>query len=247
MGGSTKIAWCDSTWNPWIGCTNVSPGCDHCYAEALAKRTGFAKWGNHPRRRTSPAYWKQPLTWNRAAEKAGVRRRVFCASMADVFDNQVDPAWRCDLWDLIYATPELDWLVLTKRPQNIAGMLPVKAKGALADLGDGWPNVWLGTTVEDRTHGRRRAWDLAQIPAVVRFWSVEPLLEDLGDCDSLCLRDTATDGRPAVSWCIVGGESGPGAQPMDSVFGSNRHLGTGAKAAPRPHLSGDPSWIGLPR
>src|SRR5579871_6812298 len=137
MGNETEISWTDSTFNPWIGCTNVSPGCDHCYAEAMAKRYSWAKWGKHPRRRTSQGNWRKPLQWNADANHFGRihgrRRRVFCASLADVFDNQVPRAWRADLFALIRATPELDWQLLTKRPQNIIKMLP-------ADWGGGYPN-----------------------------------------------------------------------------------------------------------
>ena len=139
MGEQTGISWTDHTFNPWIGCTAVSAACDHCYAETLAKRYG---WDFAARRRTSENNWRNPRRWNRAAERDGVRRRVFCASLADVFDNQVPPEWRADLWDLIRACPSLDWQLLTKRPQNIARMLP-------DDWGDGWPNVWLGTTAEN--------------------------------------------------------------------------------------------------
>ncbi|MBX9593540.1 MAG: phage Gp37/Gp68 family protein, partial [Roseomonas sp.] len=144
MGANTGIEWADHTFNPWIGCQAVSPACDNCYAETLVNgRMGgdFAV-----RRRTSPRNWRLPLKWDRDAAKAGKRARVFCASLADVFDNQADPAWRGDLWDLIWETRWLDWMLLTKRPQNIAKMLPTKVAGALDDWGEGWPNVWIGTT-----------------------------------------------------------------------------------------------------
>jgi protein gp37 len=209
MGERTEISWCDSTFNPWVGCTKVSPACDHCYAEGWAKRSGMVEWGNAPRRRTKT--WNNPLKWQREADafeaEHGRRRRVFCASLADVFDNQVPREWRVDLWNLIRQCGRLDWLLLTKRPQNIRKMLP-------PDWGDGWPHVWLGTTIENRQAGERGTWHLASVPAAVRFWSCEPLLEDLGDLVRLCLFDTAADGRPAVHWVIVGGESGPKARPM---------------------------------
>ena len=141
----------------------VSPGCDHCYAEALATRYGWARWGKHPRYRTSVANWNKPRAWNadgpRFRRIHGHRRRVFCASLADVFDNGTPKEWRADLFALIHATRELDWQILTKRPQNIGKMLP-------ADWADGYPNVWLGTTTEDQKHYRLRWPVLREIPAL---------------------------------------------------------------------------------
>src|SRR5262245_18137233 len=128
MGADSKIEWCHHTFNAFVGCTKVSPACDHCYAEAWAKRAGHPELWAGERRRTSAENWKQPLKWDKAAARTGERHRVFCASLADVFDNQVPDVWRTDLWKLIDLTPNLDWLLLTKRPQNIAKMLP-----------DGWP------------------------------------------------------------------------------------------------------------
>lgn len=199
MAEITSIEWCDHTFNPWTGCTKVSSACDHCYAEAWAKRSGIVKWGNNPRRRTSGHYWTEPLRWDRKAEESGIRRRVFCASLADVFDNQVDPAWRADLWDLIQHTNHLDWLLLTKRPQNIADMLPGKCGWSNPDWP--WPNVWLGTTVENQEEAARRIPHLLAVPAVVRFLSCEPLLGPI-----------ATP-LNHINWIICGGESGPGARP----------------------------------
>jgi protein gp37 len=146
MGEKTNIAWTDHTFSPWVGCTNVSPGCDHCYAETWSNRFHFTEWGPHGvRRRTSPAKWREPRKWNAVAEafqrEHGRRQRVFCASLSDVFDNQVLPEWREDLFRLIRACPDLDWQLLTKRPQNMARFLP-------PDWGDGYPNVWLGSTTE---------------------------------------------------------------------------------------------------
>jgi protein gp37 len=120
VGEYSKIEWTDHTFNPWVGCTNISPGCDHCYAESWAKRSGLVRWGNHARRRTSVNYWKAPLVWNGRAEAFGRthghRPRVFCASLADVFDNQVPESWRSDLFALARQCAALDWLILTKRP-----------------------------------------------------------------------------------------------------------------------------------
>src|ERR1700760_2747316 len=154
--GATSIEWTasqlsDGSWvpgysfNPWVGCTKISPACDHCYAESWAKRTGNAALWNGERRRTTPLNWLQPLKWNRDARSSGVRRKVFCASLADVFDNQVPTLWRDDLWRLVYGTPDLDWILLTKRPQNISKMLPNHGGRPWP-----WPNVWLGTTVENQ-------------------------------------------------------------------------------------------------
>lgn len=143
MGENSKIEWTHHTFNTWWGCVKVSPACDNCYAESLSKRFGD-HWGPKAEYRTfSDKHWNEPLRWNRAAEKAGERHRVFCASMADVFDNRAPEGARERLWALIRQTPHLDWLLLTKRPQNIAEMLP-------EDWGDGYPNVWLGVTVENQ-------------------------------------------------------------------------------------------------
>ena len=121
MGENSKIEWCDHTFNPWFGCQKVSPGCDRCYAEAkMDHRFHKVQWGPHgERKRTSEDNWRKPRRWAKAARGTGKRPRVFCASLADVFDNQVPKEWRSDLFDLIKATPELDWLLLTKRPENI--------------------------------------------------------------------------------------------------------------------------------
>lgn len=203
MAEFSKIEWTDHTFNPWTGCTNVSPGCDHCYAEAWSKRSGHVKWGNNPRKRTTDAYWRGPLTWQARAkafaESHGRRQRVFCASLADVFDNQADPEWRTDLFQLIRDCSDLDWLLLTKRPQNIGKMLP-------ADWGSaGYDNVWLGLTAEDQARYDQRWKFLANIPAAVRFVSYEPAIGPL--------RLHATGVQP--DWLISGGESGPGARPLN--------------------------------
>ena len=169
MGENSNIEWCDHTFNPWLGCTKISAACDHCYAEAWSKRAGSPELWQGQRRRTSAANWRQPYKWNAKAATEGKRARVFCASLADVFDNQADPAWRDDLWQIIQRTPWLDWLLLTKRPQNIAKMLPM-------GWGGGWPNVWLGTTCEEQEVADRNISHLLATPAAVRFVSAEPLL-----------------------------------------------------------------------
>jgi protein gp37 len=206
MAQNSKIEWTDHTFNPWVGCTNVSPGCDHCYAEAWSKRSGLVKWGKNPRRRTSEAYWRAPMKWQTASRSFSIqncrRQRVFCASLADVFDNKADAEWRSDLFQLIAATPALDWLLLTKRPQNIEKMLPKSWPEG------GMPNVWLGTTTEDQTRFDQRWPVLRRIPAVVRFISYEPAIGPVRlDC---------ADVQP--DWLIAGGESGHGSRAMQAAW-----------------------------
>jgi len=211
MVENSKIEWTDHTFNAWVGCTKVSPACDNCYAETWSKRSGLVQWGNHPRRRTSAAYWQQPLKWNKRAEAEGVRRRVFCCSLADVFDNQVDPQWRVDLWSMIDATPSLDWLLLTKRPQNIAGMMPVWWEGDVPG------NLWFGTTVENQEEANRRIPILNTVPAAVRFLSCEPLLGPI-DIPAACESEWARGKPVLIHWVIAGGESGPHRRPMDLAW-----------------------------
>lgn len=202
MGEVTAISWCQHTFNPWIGCMKVSPACDGCYAENLmANRYGRVEWGEPgkgpgTRSRTSAANWREPVRWNKRAAEEGTRPFVFCSSLADVFDNQVPTAWRTDLFELIYATPNLVWLLLTKRPQNI-----VRQYGAAFDRQ--WPrNAAIGTTVEDQ-----KRFD-ANVPALrdakhelrpaFAFLSCEPLLGPLaGDLSE-------------IDWVITGGETDQG-------------------------------------
>jgi protein gp37 len=207
MGTTTAIAWTDHTFNPWIGCTRVSPGCEHCYAETLTRRTGMAVWGkNGTRTVTSDGYWKAPEQWNRAAAKAGRPALVFCASLADVFedrDDLVDP--RARLFDLIGRTPQLMWQLLTKRPENVARLLPDSRQEQW--LHGGWPdNVWIGTTVEDQQRADVRLPILTALPARTRFVSCEPLI---GPVDLAPWLPSPLSGD-GVEWVIVGGESGPG-------------------------------------
>lgn len=220
MGADSRIEWTDHTFNPWTGCQKVSPACDHCYAEGWAKRSGLVSWGPHAsRRRTSPANWRQPLKWDREAAEAGVRKRVFCASLADVFDNHgsITSGWHGDLWALIHRTPNLDWLLLTKRPQNIAKMLPESY--GMPEWGEGWPNVWLGTTVENQQEADRRILHLLTVPAIIHFLSCEPLLGpvDLGLGEWVSLFSGRFDDPPTpqIDWVIAGGESGPERRPSD--------------------------------
>lgn len=203
MAESTKIEWADATMNPWVGCTKVSAACDSCYAESWAKRTGQPGLWAGDRRRTTPAYWRQPLKWNaESPAKHGRPTRVFCASLSDIFDNQVPTEWRNDLWELIGSTPDLIWMLLTKRPQNIAKMLPVGMNPYTS--GWPWPNVWLGTTAENQTEADRRIPLLLAAPAAKHFISCEPLLSSID----------LSPWVDKISWTIVGGESGPKARPM---------------------------------
>lgn len=206
MGRETKIAWTHATFNPWWGCLKVSPGCANCYAEAFDRRTGGAHWGpaeTTTRRFFGEKHWNQPRRWNEEAKRDGIRRRVFCASMADVFEkNATLLEERARLWALIRETPELDWLLLTKRPERIRHELP-------ADWGHGFRNVWLGTTVENREQLALRVSELQAVPAAVRFLSCEPLLEGIAAELVPYLRTRTID------WVIVGGESGPKSRPFE--------------------------------
>lgn len=223
MAENTAIEWADHTFNPWVGCTKVSPGCDHCYAESWAKRAGKAagvQWGGE-RRRTSEANWRKPLQWNQLSEQwvrnGGQRARVFCSSLADVFDNQVPPQWRQDLFELIRQTPHLDWLLLTKRIGNAVPM--VRSHGAIAGNGTRYlpDNVWLGATIVNQVEADRDVPKLlrmrAELGARVLFVSIEPML---GPIDLRPMFEHRADqhGDTGVHWVIVGGESGPGARPM---------------------------------
>jgi protein gp37 len=231
MSENTAIEWADHTFNPWEGCQKVGPGCDHCYAETRNKRFNKGQainWGpGAPRRRTGAANWKKPEQWQRQAAafqaEHGRRQRVFCASLADVFDNAVDHTWRDDLWELIYSTPDLDWLLLTKRIGNVQGMLP--ARGRLP------VNVWLGATITCQAEADRDIPKLLAVPARVRFLSMEPLLGSVslrwlsawpenapttaehpsGSTDHL-------DGLRRLDWVIVGGESGSDARYMHPMW-----------------------------
>jgi protein gp37 len=269
MTERTAIEWTDSTWNPWIGCTKISPGCDHCYAERdMAIRRKRVTWGaGAARSRTSEAYWKQPLRWNRHAPRfiecstsvvggcgfrgearfAGIcphcqhghavrkaRRRVFCASLADVFDNEAPIEWLADLLDLIRRTPNLDWLLLTKRIGNRRSRI-LAARDHAHTAGnrdlvhwlqcwlDGKPphNVWLGATIVNQEEADRDIPKLLETTARVRFLSCEPLLGPI-DLAQACARHRWIDPDGVeccsvprhIDWLIAGGESGPHARPM---------------------------------
>lgn len=240
MAENSAIEWTDHTFNPWIGCTKVGPGCDHCYAEVLATTRLAVAWGPYAeRRRTASSTWALPRRWDRKAAAAGIRQRVFCASLADVFDNAVPAEWRADLFALIRDTPHLDWLLVTKRIGNA---------GAMAQAAGGWPtNVWLGATIVDQREADR---DIPKLLAIrgprFRFLSMEPLL---GPVDLTMLHyDGITNvnaltgahgltmsGRgTALDWVIVGGESGTDARPMHPTWA--RELRDQCKAAGVPFL-----------
>lgn len=211
MSKDSKIEWTDHTFNPWWGCVKVSPGCEHCYAEAFSKRTGHTVWGPTAERRFFGAkHWAEPHQWNEAAAKDGRRARVFCASMADVFEDRGDLFHeRAKLYQLIADTPHLDWLLLTKRPENIIRLTIWSAPGCKPP-----PNVWFGTTVENQTQAEKRIPELLKVPASVHFLSCEPLLGPVTLAWDLTQR--GEDGTPTkgIDWVIVGGESGPKARPM---------------------------------
>lgn len=211
MGENTGIEWAHHTFNPWWGCARVSPACDSCYAEREAKRfyPGRNLWGTDAdRREFGDRHWNAPLRWNKQATAEGKRYRVFCASMADVFDNQAPSGARERLWELIKRTPSLDWLLLTKRIGNANRMLP-------CDWGSGYPNVWLGITVVTSDEVSRDVPKLQRVPARVRWLSMEPLLDavDIGRFLS-----SARDDLPPINWVVVGGESGPRARPLNPTW-----------------------------
>lgn len=246
---NSKIEWCTHTFNPWHGCVKVSAGCEHCYAESFSKRTGHNVWGpakTTDRRLFGDKHWAEPLKWNIAAKASGERHRVFCASMADVFEDhpQVREE-RARLLDLIVHTPHLDWLLLTKRPENINRLIE-EATGFsdssmwFHSVGD---HVWIGTSVEDQRAADERIPELLNVPAKVRFLSCEPLLgtvdldawfgleegnewdpclcDEIDPLDCPCI---VCEGRKAlgqesgIDWVIVGGESGHGARPMQPYW-----------------------------
>lgn len=222
MADKTKIEWAHKTWSPWLGCTNISSACDHCYAEKWAKRSGLVGWGPGQRRRTSPDYWKKPLKWNEEARTAGTRFRVF-PSLCDPFDNDraITSGWHGDLWNLIDRTPYLDWMLLTKRPQNIKKQMPETY--GMREWGNGWNNVWLGITAEDQEQWDIRHPHLFAVNALVRFASMEPLLGRVDMCEALGMWWNGTMnawegtgaqinrdkwGNKKLHMAITGGESG---------------------------------------
>lgn len=207
MTDVTAIEWTDHTFNPWWGCSRVSPACVNCYADTWASRWGYSVWRRHgPRRMLSEGNWQKPSKWNRHAMETGVAEKVFSASMADVFEDhpEVTEARR-RLFGVIEDTPWLRWQLLTKRIENVAAMVP---------WGNDWPpNVWLGTSVENQDYavpvgaptGRERIPVLLAIPAAVHFLSCEPALGPI---------QLPRDAR--LNWVIAGGESGDKARRSEA-------------------------------
>jgi len=249
MGESTNISWTNASWSPWWGCTIISPACTNCYAKAFSERVGHGKrlptiWGPKAERRfMSDEHWKLPRRWNRKAARAGERLRVFCASMADVFEihgeaviNERMNSARARLWALIEETPHLDWQLLTKRPENVASLIPSR-------WSDGWPeNIWLGVTAENQEYANERIPLLIETEAAVKFVSYEPALGPIdfdppvcqycGELDFALGDDGATPFCPecesemcfgawldplngGINQIIIGGESGSKRRPFD--------------------------------
>jgi protein gp37 len=199
VGKSTGIPWCHHTFNAWRGCTKISPGCAHCYAEVLSKRNPavLGIWGDDGTRVVaSESMWRQPLRWYCEAFAAGERRRVFAQSLSDTFEDRPElDSPRKRLMTLAEQCRSLDWMFLTKRPEVMLDYDEFFAFNG---------HCWAGVSVEDRKHGLPRIDVLRKVPASVRFLSVEPLLEDLGTID-----------LTGIHWVIVGGESGAKARPFN--------------------------------
>ena len=201
MGSKTGIAWTDMTFNPWWGCTKVSPACDNCYAATVARNRKLEVWGSKtPRQQTSQNNRQKPLAWERKAVREGCRYKVFTLSMGDVMDGEVPLAWREELWTLINQTPHLDWQLLTKRPENYHRFLPEKFTHN---------NVWLGTTAENQQYFDLRWPAMMRLkehfPGAPLWISYEPALGPLSVASQVIKPD----------WIIFGGESGSGARSTD--------------------------------
>jgi protein gp37 len=196
----TSISWTDHTFNPWWGCMKVSPGCANCYAEAFAKRTGHDVWGPTAEYRTfGKEHWAEPLAWNASAAKRGVTERVFCASMADVFDERGPNSERRRLFELIRCTRNLTWQLLTKRPENWA-----------IYFSENMPNVWLGFTAENQEYFDERSRCMRHIPGFTGkfFVSYEPALGPI----------RLVEPDPRLEWLIFGGETGGKRRPMEQQW-----------------------------
>lgn len=216
----TSIAWTHYTFNPWWGCTRVSPGCEHCYAETFSHRLGLDLWGPSAGRRLFDDHWNEPVRWAKRRAAGDPRHLVFCASMADVFEDRPElAAHRARLWDLIAATPGLTWQLLTKRPENVDKLAPASwVRGR-------WPaNVWLLVTAEDQERADKRIPILLRTGARLKGVSYEPALGPVNLRSVAPQDDWWTDALDTpdpscrVNWVIVGGESGPGARPFDIAW-----------------------------
>jgi protein gp37 len=205
MSENSAIEWTDHTFNTHWGCSKISPGCDGCYAQALANRFGYG-WGDDAtKRQFAEDHWNDLLHWDRKAARQRVRRRVFTNSMSDLFDRFAPAGVRERHWDYLARTPNLDHLLLTKRIGNAARMVPA---GWLSP--GGWPaNVWIGATVVNQEEADRDIPKLLRLPAGVRFLSMEPLLGPVTLPRALLSQ---------IGWVIVGGESGPLARPMHPTW-----------------------------
>jgi protein gp37 len=218
MGETTGISWTQRTWNPWRGCTKVSPGCAHCYMFRDQKR-----YGRDPSKVVRTLTWGDPIKWNRLAAVAGKRELVFTCSWSDFFHEAADE-WRPEAWEVIKATPMIEYQILTKRPERIVDNLPL-------DWGPGYPNVWLGTSVETQKYAALRIPELLSAPAKVHFVSCEPLLGPLNlhgvlgeflvdqpafheDGEGNLFEIPRVHARKGLDWVICGGESGPDFRPM---------------------------------
>lgn len=256
----TKIEWCDHSWSPWRGCTKVSPGCANCYAETLSKRNPavLGQWGKGKPRVLAKS-WGEPVKWNRVAgngackccgstrdtdctgncKACGEVKRLYCKptvfpSLCDWMDDEVPVEWLAKFLKLIHDTPNLTWLLLTKRPENFVSQLRLAAgelgvAGEQGDKGasDAWgmvfdwikgtppPNVWVGTSVEDDVRMNQRGPLLSAIPARSRFLSMEPLLGPVDTGLTYYDGPQWQFGENAPDWVIIGGESGPGARPCN--------------------------------
>lgn len=198
MGAKSSIEWTDATWNPVRGCTKISPGCTHCYAETFAER--FRGVPGHPYEqgfdlRLIPGKLAEPLRWQ-------APKMIFVNSMSDLFHDDVPDEYIEQTARVMEAADWHTYQVLTKRSERLRDLLNTRLRWA-ADM----PHVWWGVSVEDRKHGLPRVDHLRAAPAAVRFLSVEPLLEDLGAFD-----------LSGIHWVIVGGESGPGARPLQKSW-----------------------------
>lgn len=241
MSKTTNIEWADSTFNPWRGCSKVSPGCAHCYiTSATPLRVAGYKHGQ-PRIRAGAATWRLPHKWNVDASNREVRPRIF-PSLMDWLDADVPIDWLADFLKLIYETPNLDWLLLTKRPENFRPRILAACDWLLkrfqpgdfklAEWASSWlhylgvprppKNVWIGVSVEDQKRADERIPQLLEIPAVARFLSMEPLLEavdlkfaarSFGFPKHITKENRAVGMPQGIDWVIIGGESDQPGQP----------------------------------
>jgi protein gp37 len=198
MSATSNIEWTDATWNPVRGCTKISPGCAHCYAETFAERFRGVKGHAYEQGfdlRLVPEKLADPLKWS-------APKTIFVNSMSDLFHEDVPDDYITQVARVMQLADWHTFQVLTKRPERMKGLLT-----GLLEFAAKLPHVWWGTSVENRRHGLPRVDRLRESPAAMRFLSIEPLLEDLGQVN-----------LEGIGWVIVGGESGPGARPLDRAW-----------------------------